>query len=125
MFGEQRDVFFSLSQRRDVDGEHAETIVKIGPEESGRYVRLEIAVGGGNDANVDPTRTIVSDPLELAFLQHPEKLRLELDRNLAHFVEQDRTGVSELKPTDPIANRTGERAAHVPEELALEELFGD
>src|SRR5690606_22703760 len=67
----------------------------------------------------------VADPLVLVLLQHAQQLALQIERNLAHLVEEDRAAVRELKPAHPVPMRAGKRALHVPEELALEQLVRD
>src|SRR5690606_2478786 len=73
-------------------------------------------------AHVDGVGTIVADPLVFALLENAQQLALQIERNLADLVEKDRAAVRELKPPDPVAVRAGERALHVPEELARETL---
>ena len=48
-----------------------------------------------------------------------------LERDLADLVEEERAAVGELEAADAVLDRTGERAAHVAEELALEQLARD
>ena len=83
---------------------------------------LEIAIRRCDDANVDGVRAVVADALVLALLQHAQQLALQIERNLADLVEEDRAAVGELETPDPIAMRARERAFHVAEELALEQL---
>src|SRR5262249_7289392 len=60
--------------------------------------------------------------LELPFLNRAKQLALELERNLADFVEEERAAISGLKPSGSIAHSAGERALYVTENLALEHL---
>jgi hypothetical protein len=43
-------------------------------------------------------RAIVADALVFALLQDAQQLALQVERNLADFVEEDRAAVSELEP---------------------------
>src|SRR5204862_227502 len=63
-----------------------------------------------------------ADALVLALLQHAQQLALQIERDLPDFVEKDRASVGELEAPDSIAVRSRERALHVSEELALEQL---
>ena len=58
-------------------------------------------------------------------LQDAQQLRLELERNVADLVEEERSAVGELEPADLLRDRAGERAALVAEELALEKPGGN
>src|SRR5207248_285856 len=76
----------------------------------------------GDHPHVDARRLLVAHALELALLEHAQELGLELDRDLADLVEEERPAVRELEAAEPILDRPGEGALHVAEELALEEL---
>src|SRR5262249_22974911 len=89
------------------------------------HVRAEVTVRGGDDADVDRARGVIADALVLAFLQDAEKLRLKIEREVTDLVEEDRSVRGELEASGPIARGARERAAYMPEELALEHLAGD
>ena len=59
-------------------------------------------------------------------LQHAQQLRLQRERQLADLVEEERAAVGAAR-SGPRAcsRRAGERAAHVAEELALEQRLRD
>ena len=82
------------------------------------YKLVEIPIRRGEDANIDLDGLGAADPLKLAFLQDAQQLRLEVERQLAHLVEEERTMVGEFKTALAALGRTGERAALMTEELA-------
>ena len=45
------------------------------------------------------------------------------ERHVRDFVEEQRAAVGKLEASDAIGPRVGERAAHVAEQLALEDAF--
>ena len=75
----------------------------------------------GDDPHVHPARLRRTDALELAFLQHPQQLGLDVRGELADLVEEDRAAVRELEAALPHRHRAGERAALVAEQLALDQ----
>ena len=86
---------------------------------------LEVAVGGGDEADVDlerrwspPTRS--NSPL----LQHAQELGLHGRRQLADLVEEERAAVGQLEAPGLLAVGAGEGAALVAEQLALEQRLG-
>ena len=81
----------------------------------------QVAVGRGDDAHVDRSDVVAADALELALLQHAQQLDLQLRRQLADLVEEDRPAVGQLEPADAPGDRAGERALLVPEQLALDQ----
>src|SRR5207253_6290238 len=86
---------------------------------------LQRPVRGGDDPDVAPDRLRAADPLELLLLEHAKQLRLEVQRQVADLVEEEGAAVCELEAADPSRDGTGEGAALVAEELALQEAGGD
>ena len=62
-----------------------------------------------------------ADPLELAFLQHAQELDLDVRRQVADLVEEDRAAVGQLEAPGPHRDGAGERALFVSEQLALDQ----
>src|SRR6185436_5082880 len=86
---------------------------------------LERAVGCGDDPDVAADGLRAADALELPLLQHAKELRLEIERQVADLVQEERAFVRELEAPDPSSDRTGERAPFVPEDFTLEQIVGD
>ena len=85
----------------------------------------QVAVGGGDDADVDLGGVRVADPLELALLQHPQQLHLQRRAHRPDFVEEQRAFVRLLDAALAVADGAGERAADVAEQLGLEQRLGN
>ena len=85
----------------------------------------EVAVGRGDHAHVHLDRVRIADALELALLQHAQQLHLQRRAHRPDFVEEERALVRLLEPSLAVADRAGERAAHVAEELGFEQRFGN
>ena len=66
-------------------------------------------------------RVRVADALELALLQHAQQLHLQRRAHRADLVEEQRALVRLLEAALARADRAGERAAHVAEQLGLEQ----
>src|SRR5262249_12675168 len=86
--------------------------------------RSEVPVRRGDQTDVDVDRPCPTDALELVFLQHAQELRLQLERDLSHLVEEERATVPQLEPANPLRDRAGERPPLVAEQLALEQARG-
>ncbi len=56
-------------------------------------------------------------------MQHAQQLGLHRQRQLADFVQQQRAAVGQLELAAALAQRAGERAAHVPEQLAFDQVL--
>ena len=119
---EVADVLAALAQRRHSDLDHAQPVVEVGAEASGGDLGREVAIGGRDHAHVDGAGLVRADPLDDAVLEHAQQLGLERQRGVADLVEEQRAAVRELELARPLGDRAGEGAAHVAEQLALEQL---
>jgi hypothetical protein len=122
---ERIDVLRPLTEGRDRDREHVQSVEKIISEASRVDLPGEVPIRGGDQTDVAVDRPGPPETLELVFLQHAQELRLQLERDLAHLVEKDRAALRELEPSDPLRDRAGERPPLVAEQLTLEQARGD
>src|SRR6201999_3747954 len=88
-------------------------------------VGLEIPIRGANDASVERDLLTAADRPRFALLQRAQELRLHVRRHLADLVEKERAAVSLGEQPLPARPGVGERALHVPEELALHPSLRD
>src|SRR5262249_7375696 len=65
---------------------------------------------------------LLTDTLEPSFLNRAKQLALQLQRNFADFVEEERPAISCLKPSGSIADGASEGSFHMAEKLTLEQL---
>ena len=106
---------------RQLHRDDVEAVEEILAERAvGDHLR-EIRMGRGDHAHVDLDRVRVADALELALLQHAQQLRLQRGAHRPDLVEEQRALVRLLETSLARADRAGERAAHVAEELRFEQ----
>src|SRR5436309_9616336 len=122
---ERREVVAPLSKRRERDREHAQPIVEIAAELARLDHAPEVAVRGGDDADVEPPHAGSAERPHLAVLHDAQELRLERGQEVLDLVEEERAAVGELQHARALLHRAGEGAARVSEELALGERPGD
>ena len=84
-------------------------------------IAREVAIGRGDEPDVDADRLVAAEALEFLFLQHAQEFRLQLERNVADLVEEQRAAVGQLEAADLLRDRAGERALLVAEQLAFEQ----
>jgi len=118
--GQERDVFAPLAQRRHAQREDLEPVVQVLAEASGLHFLLEVPIRGRHDAHVHLARGGGADGANLAFLQHAQQLGLQRKRHLTHFVQEKRAAVGDLEQSLLLFGGARERAALVPEQLALQ-----
>ncbi len=122
-FGEDDDVFGAFSERWYLDGEYVEAVVEVGAEVAFFHELHEVAIGGGEEADVDLDGLGAADALEFAFLKNAQELGLKVGRYLAHFVEEERAAVGEFEAAFTAVGGAGEGAFFMTEEFALDEVF--
>src|SRR5215831_13239159 len=107
MRGQQRDVFGALAQRRQPQREDVQPVIEIAAEPSGLYIFHQIAIGGGDDPNVNADGVAAAEPLEFALLQHPKQHHLQLRRQLSDLVQKERAAVRLLEAPFAPLDRAG------------------
>ncbi len=80
-------------KRRQLDREHVEPVVEIGPEGALVDPLLQVDIGRGDDAKIDFGDLVRSDWLDFALLQHAQQLDLQLQRHFADLVEEQGAAV--------------------------------
>src|SRR5262245_17461560 len=118
---QSRNVLAPLPERGNADREHIEPVQQIGSKLSGGSHLLEVAIGGGNQPEVDLAGLRRSQTLELPFLKHAQQLSLQLKRKIADFIEEKRPAVGDLETAMTWIHGARERTALVAEQLALDQ----
>ena len=80
-----------------------------------------VAVGGGDDPDVDLDGGVGANPLELALLEDAQQLGLGAQRHLADLVEEDGALVGAFEAALAHGHGAGEGALLVAEQLCLEQ----
>ena len=89
MRDEQGNVAGPLGQRRQVDREDAEAIEEVFAEAALVDRRIDVAMGGGDDADVDRDLAATADSLHRPFLEHAQQLHLHVGGHVADLVEEE------------------------------------
>ena len=122
---QKRNVLRPVSKRGDPDGKDVQTVEEIGPEHPPLDHRSQVAVRRRDHPDVGTQGARAAQTLEFPFLKHPEKLRLQLERELADFVEEDGSAIRQLETSDALSGGARERSLLVPEELAFQKTAGN
>ena len=73
------------------------------------------------NAGVHFDRLRITQSFKLTFLKNPEKLRLQVQGQIANLIEENRALVGQFKAPDLPSQRACESAFLVPEQLTLNE----
>ena len=84
----------------------------------------QVAVRGGDDADIRLDRLAPAHRGELAFLQHAQQAGLRLGRHVADLVQEQRAAGGLLEAPDAAVERAGEGAALMAEQAASISLAG-
>ena len=120
-----RDVVRPLPQRRQHEREDVQPVVEVLAEAAVGDHPRQVAVRGRHQPHVHLDRLRAAEALELLLLQHAEQLGLQLQRDVADLVEEQRPLVGQLEAADLLADGAGEGALLVAEQLALQQPRGD
>ncbi len=94
-------------------------MIEVGAKAPFHHLLAQIAVGGRQHPHIDPQAAVITDTLNIAILQDAQQLRLQRQRQLADFVEEQRAVIGHLKFAAAVADSPGKRPFHVTEQLAL------
>src|SRR5438552_657030 len=83
----------------------------------------KVAVGGGNDADVNLYGLDAAQALEFHFLQDPQDLRLRSGIHVADFIKEDRSLVRKFKLAQFSFDGSCERALFKTEKLAFQQAL--
>jgi hypothetical protein len=117
-------VLAPLPQRRQVHLDHREPVVQVAAEAALGDLADHVAVGRGHHPHVVALGLARAERDDLAGLEHAQELGLQRDRQVADLVEEQRAAVGRGERALAIAGGAGERAAHVAEQIALDQRVG-
>ena len=123
--GQDRYVFPSISQGRDLAGENRQTVKEIPPEPPFSHLPRNISGCGCQHSHIYHYGPLSTQPPDLALFQSREKFRLLRHGQLTHFVQKEGSALSLLENPPPALPGPGECTPPMAEKLALEEGVRD
>ena len=118
------DVLAAFADRRQIDRDHVEAIIKILAEPSALDLVEKVAIAGGDHPGIDADCLRIADALELVLLEHAQELHLQFRHRGVDFIEKNGAGVGGLEAAGAVVDGPGERPSHVAEKLALQQVLG-
>jgi hypothetical protein len=119
--GEEGNVFPALTQRGERNGKDMQALPEVFPEGSLPHFRLQVPVGGGNDADIHLQGAGALQAFELPILDQPQQLGLEGRGQLPDFVQEHDTAVGQFEAAQLFGQGAGEGPLFMAEKLALDE----
>ena len=84
---------------------------------------FQVLVGRRDHADVGLDRVVAADPIEMPVAQHAQQSRLEVERHVADFVEEERAALGLLEAAAAHGLRAGKCAALMAKEFAFEKIL--
>ena len=98
-------------------------IIQVLAETSFPHQLFQVHVGRADEPDIHRNRLAATDPHHAAVLDGSQEFRLQMQRDVADFVQEERPAVGLLELAHMVRMRIGERALHMTEEFALEQGF--
>src|SRR6202007_639780 len=115
------NVFLTFPQRRYPDRKYMQAVVQITAEFAGRNHLFEIAIGRRYKPNIGSSCVSAPQSFKFELLQCPQQLRLNLNRNISHFVQKQSALIRQLHSADFLCNRAGESSFFMSKQFALQQ----
>ncbi|HMG17662.1 MAG TPA: hypothetical protein VK573_02970 [Gemmatimonadales bacterium] len=120
--GEWHEVLWTLNERREAQHVAGEPRVQIAPEIARPHTILDVFLHGSDESKVNASGLLVAEALHLSGVQHPQQLRLTIQRQLMQLVKEEGTAVS--GGNEPLAvNGIRIRSAPRPEQQPLDQVL--
>src|SRR5258705_2328911 len=125
MADQQWDILRTVAQRRQAQREHVQAIIEIASELALGNHLGQVATGGCHHPQIDAQILGAAKPFKFLFLEHAQKLRLQLKRDVADFVQEKRAAISHFETPDLSRNGASEGTSLVTEQFAFEQAKGN
>ncbi len=123
--GEEDDVLRALAEGGHFDGDDVEAVVEVFPEAALIDHFAEVAVGGGDEADVNFDGGVGADAFDGAFGEGAEEFDLGGGVDFTDFVKEEGAAIGLFEAADAFLRGAGEGAFFVAEEFGFEELGGE
>ncbi len=118
------NIFFSFPKRRDRDVQKVQPVIQIRTELPLFDLFFHIDVRGGDYPYIHRMHAGASNPPDLFFLQYPQKLRLQCDRDLPDLIQKNRSFMCKFKQTGLASfGRSGKSARFIAEQFAFQQIL--
>src|SRR5690242_11709847 len=123
MRGQHRYVFYALTQGRNCEWNHIESIEEIFPEVAPLNLVVEILVRCRYYAGIHLNPLRGADRFKTMLIERTKYFGLRSETHVADFVKKKGASVSLLQFSDLMIGRTVEVHAPVPEQFALDQVL--
>ena len=122
--GEGKNVLLALTQRGQRERHHVQAVEQILAEPAGPYLLFEIPVRGGNQADIRLAFARLAESFIGPIVEESKEARLSVGRQVANFIEQQRSALRFLHFAGHVGDRPCESAFTMTKEGARHEVAG-
>src|SRR3989441_6582317 len=122
MLHEPGDFVAAFAQRANRQRDDVQAVEEILAELAFAHELFEVLVSGGKDADVHGQRGRFAERRDFTRFEEAEQLGLEVEAQLADFVEEEGAVTGGADEAGVVAVGAGESASAVAEQLALHQL---
>src|SRR5690606_32947013 len=119
---QERQIAHALAEWRHLNRKNVQAIKKIFAEFALGDRRRQVAVRGGDDADVARARLVAAHAFERAFLQYAQQLDLHRQAHVANFIQEQCAALSEFEAAGSCTYGSRECAFFVPEQFGLQQV---
>ena len=124
--GDQLAFVGAVTQRRQLQFDAGHAVVQVFAKPPFPNPRGQVLVARADELKVDRVSVFGAERRDLALVEHAQQARLQLERHVGDFVEEQRAAVGLQDLAAPAgALRAGEGAGTVAEQLGLDQRLGD
>src|SRR5690606_16390349 len=117
MLRQPRDVFTTVPKPRYMNTDHVESMEQVLAEQVLADQRLQVLVGGRNNADIHLDGHMSSDPVELSVGEHSQQTCLGFCRHVSDLIQEQCAAVGLLEAAGALRGGTGEGAFLVTEQF--------
>src|SRR5262249_39779766 len=119
MRNQRRYVLAAFSQSWQQDRKHVETVVQVTAEFVARNHLIQISVRRRHHANINAMCPAAAETLKFLFLKNAQQLRLQCQRQISNFIEENRPCMSHLEASNFLGDSSSKGALFVAKKLTF------
>ena len=120
-FSQRNNIFPTLPQSRKSDMHSIDSVIEVLPKPTFPYQLLQVHIGRADEPDIHRDSLASAHPHYAAALDYPQQLGLQMQRNVADFIQEQRPAIGLFKLAYVIRVRIRKSALHVAKQFALEQ----
>ena len=120
---QQCNIFVPLTQGRQLQVDHIQTVIQILPESSFFNQLFQMVAGCSDHSYVDMSILVTADRRDRVIFQNPQQLGLRFQFKITDLIDKQSTMMGCFKTSPTGFRRAGKRTFRMTEQFALDQVF--